>query len=203
MTVLRMSNVFYILWAGLLGLVAFLLSGLLAAVVVFRTDNYILGMLITGALGSLLLGLGLKMGKRALTMAFTGAFVMPIGLMLAFGIFEGLGALLYAIGLKIGPPGAADTMAIMFMSGFFAAAIGACVYGKKAIPLFFVLSSLVALPFGAMVVAFNLEVPLRFTLQSFTEPLGPIDLNGVLISLAAGLGASLGIASKERNSNSS
>lgn len=187
-------SVFFVLWAGLLGMAAFFLSGLLADVFIVGTDNYIIGMFIAGAVGALLLGLFLRMGRLILPMSIVGAFAMPIGLLLSFGIFGGLGALLSSIGLKLVEPGSADTMAIMFLAGFFATAVGTYLYGKKAIPLFFILTAITALPFARMVVSFNLGAALRVTLQELFSPLGPIDLNNLLILLAAGLGTGLSIA---------
>lgn len=198
----RTSSFAYILWTTLLGLIAFLISGLLSSVYILKTDDFIIGMLISGGVGALLLGLSLRLGKKILWMTVTGAFAFPLGLLLAFGVFGGLGSLLPAsISSIFGTTGIADAMAIMLMSAIFAAAVGASIFGKKAIGLFFAVCAIAAIPFGILVAAFNSGADIKTELQLLLSALGEIDLNNLAITLAHGVGTGLsaGIYKKYRH----
>ena len=72
-------------WTAMLwGFLAFLLSGLLASVIIWRFDNYVLGTIITGAMGGLLLGLFTRQRGSLSKFAMGGGFGMPIALFLTF-----------------------------------------------------------------------------------------------------------------------
>ncbi|SCZ80920.1 hypothetical protein [Acidaminobacter hydrogenoformans] len=184
----------YILWTTLLGFAAFMISGLLADMFILRTDNYLMGMLISGGIGALLLGLFLQMGKKTMRVVLAGLIAMPLGLLITFGVFEGIGALLpHAFSQSIENAGIPDTMAVMFMAAIFGAAVGTSLFGKKAIVLFILVCAIAAIPFGRMVVAFNTGAVIRYDLQMLFMPLGRIDLNSLAITLAHGVGVGLAI----------
>ena len=184
----------YILWTTLIGFAAFLISGLLADVLILRTDHYVMGMLISGGIGALVLGLFLRMGNNAVLVMLAGLIAMPLGLLITFGVFEGIGSLLpHAINQSLENAGIPDTLAIMLMAAIFGGAVGASLFGKKAIVLFVIVCAVTAIPFGRMVVAFNTGAVIRDELQMFFMPLGKIDLNSLAISLAHGAGTGLAI----------
>ncbi|MZQ99699.1 MAG: hypothetical protein GT601_18695 [Acidaminobacter sp.] len=194
MSEVRQNSFAYMLWTTLLGLIAFLISGLLSSVYLLLTDDFILGMLISGGVGALLLGLSLRLGKKIMWMTVTGAFALPLSLFIAFGVFEGLGSLLPAsVSSIFGSAGIADAMAIMLMAAVFGAAVGTSIFGKKAIRLFSAVSAIAAIPFGMLVVAFNSGADIKNELQLLLSAFGSIDLNNLAITLANGVGTGLSI----------
>lgn len=185
----------YIFWSTLLGLISFLISGLLSCIVSLHTDQTILAMLISGGIGALLLGVFLRKGKAIAGMALAGALGMPAGLLIAFALFGGLGELLSSIGVSIGNTGILDLMGIMLMVALCGAAVGGSVYGKKALSSFFIVCGIAAIPFGALVMALNSGASIKSWLESLFEVFGKIDLNALAIALAlgAGMGLSIGL----------
>lgn len=88
----------YILWSTLMGMISFILGGVVASIVIVRYDNYILATVITGLVGGSLMGIFLSMKKKIGNMAIAGAFGVPLGLVLSFFLVEGFGALFPWIG---------------------------------------------------------------------------------------------------------
>ena len=183
----------YAVMSSLKGLAAFLISGLVSSVVILRTNNYVIGMMISGGLGALLYGLSMKAGSKLLNMTLVGAISMPVGLIITFGLFEGVGALLSMVYDVFGTSGIPDGLVIMMIVGIFGVSVGASLYGRKAIRWFFGICAISAIPFGALVMALNKGAPIKEGLEKLFRMIGPIDLNALAIALALGLGLGLSV----------
>jgi len=77
----------------LLGMASFLISGVIACIVILLLDNYILATIIAGGIGGLLLGLFLRMCQKITRLVIAGIIAIPVGLVISFLIVEGLGSL--------------------------------------------------------------------------------------------------------------
>lgn len=84
------SKIFYVIWSLILGKVSFLISGVIACIIILRLDNYILGTIIAGGVGGLILGLFLWKHKMIGRMAIAGLIAVPIGFLGSFILVEGL-----------------------------------------------------------------------------------------------------------------
>lgn len=101
MSNINTSKITYILWSMLLGMASFLISGVIACIVILFLDNYILAIIIAGGIGGLLLGKFLRMHQKIGRIAIAGIIGMPIGLMISFLIIEGIGSLFPSIGATL------------------------------------------------------------------------------------------------------
>jgi hypothetical protein len=117
-------------------------------------DQYIGAALVAGAVGGLLLGLFLRLKGKIVRIALAGGLGIPLGIVVSFGLIEGLGALV-TLPASVEWAGVPDIMAIMLMGVVFGVMTGGIVFGKDAIVLFLIAFGLVAIPFGVLVVAMN------------------------------------------------
>lgn len=195
MSKINTSKITYILWSMLLGMASFLISGVIACIVILLLDNYVLATIIAGGSGGLLLGLFLRMRQKIGRMAIAGIFGMPIGLMISFLLIEGIGSLFPSIGAFFENSTIPDISAIILMAIIFGAVFGAMVYGRKSIWLFSVVCGTVSLPFGLLVGAMNSGHWIKVWLENLLEVFDKIDLNllAIIISFGIGTGLSIGL----------
>lgn len=181
-------------WTAMLwGFLAFLLSGLLASVIIWRFDNYVLGTIITGAMGGLLLGLFTRQRGSLSKFAMGGGFGMPIALFLTFALLEGLGSLILRGDASVSISTVSDILAIILFGAFFGLIFGIVVYGKKAAGTFLLTGGLLAIPFGIFVGLMNANEGIQKSIEEVISLGGIIDLNFFAMALAIGLGAGLGV----------
>lgn len=176
----------------LFGFLAFLVSGCLGNGVILLWDQYIGAALVAGAIGGLLLGLFLRLKGKIVRIALAGGLGIPLGIVVSFGLIEGLGALV-TLPASVEWAGVPDIMAIMLMGVVFGVMTGGIVFGKDAIVLFLVVCGLVAIPFGVLVVAMNKGLFSDSFLVRLLAPVGKPDLNFLAIVIGLGLGAGLSI----------
>ena len=190
-----------------LGMASFIISGVIACIVILILDNYILATIIAGGIGGLLLGLFLRMRQKIGRMVIAGIIGMPIGLMASFFLVEGIGSLLPSIGAYFENSAIPDISAIILMGIIFGAVFGAMVYGRKSIWLFSLVCGTVAFPFGLLVGAMNSGHWIKIWLANLLEVFGKIDLNllAIIISFGIGIGLSIGLYNilQQRNDESS
>lgn len=189
-----------VLVCALLGLLAFLISGSLASIMILFLDNYIVAALVGGSIGCLLLGLFLRLKGNIARMAIAGALGLPLGIAASFGIVEGIGALL-SLPVSIEQTGVPDVIAIALMGIVFGGVLGGIGFGKNAILLFSIVCGLLSIPFGFLVVAMNKGFLSDSLLIRAFEPLGRLDLNLLAIFLGLGIGAGLSISLHGRHRN--
>ena len=79
-----------VIWSLILGKVSFLISGVIACIIILRLDNYILGTIIAGGVVGLLFGLLHWKHKMIGRMTIAGLIAVPIGLLGSFALVEGL-----------------------------------------------------------------------------------------------------------------
>ncbi len=84
MSKINTSKITYILWSMLLGMASFLISGVMACMVILRLNNYILETIIAGGIGGLLLGLFLRMPQKIGRITIAGIIAVPIGIFTSF-----------------------------------------------------------------------------------------------------------------------
>lgn len=183
------SKIVHILWSMLLGLVSFLISGVMSCMVILHLDNYILATIMAGGIGGLLLGLFLSMRQKIIKMAIAGIIAAPIGLFTSFILAEGFSSLIPSIGNTNIP----DIIAIIFMGTIFGAVFGAIIYGRKSLWLFSVVCGTVSIPFGLLVGAMNSGHYVKVWLENLFKVFGKIDLNFLAIIMAFGIGIGLSI----------
>lgn len=179
----------------LLGMASFLISGVMACIVILLLDNYILATIIAGGIGGLLLGLFLRMRQKIGRMIIAGIIGMPIGLMISFLIVEGIGSLFPSLGAYFENSAIPDISAIVLMGIIFGAVFGAMVYGRKTILLFSIVCGTVSIPFGLLVGAMNSGHWIKVWLENLFEAFGKIDLNflTIIFSFGIGIGLSIGL----------
>lgn len=189
------SKITYVLWSMLLGMASFLISGIMACILILFLDNYILATIIAGGIGGLLLGLFLRMRQKIRRMAIAGIIAMPIGIIISFFLVEGFGALLPSIGAYFENSSIPDIIVIILMGITFGAVFGSMIYGRKSIWLFSVVCGTVSIPFGLLVGAMNSGYWIKAWLENLLEVFGKIDLNllAIIISLGIGIGLSIGL----------
>lgn len=185
----------YVLWSMLLGMASFLISGVMASILILVLDNYILATIIAGGIGGLLLGLFLQMRQKISRMAIAGIIGMPIGLIISFLLVEGFGSLFPSIGAYFENSAIPDISTITLMGIIFGAVVGSMIYGRKSIWLFSIVCGTVSIPFGLLVAAMNSGCYLKVWLDNLLEVFGKIDLNflAITISLGIGIGVSIGL----------
>lgn len=186
-----------ILGSTLLGISSFLISGLIACIVILRFDNYIVGTIIAGSVGGLILGLFHWKHKMIGRMTFAGLIAVPIGLLGSFILVEGLvggfGLLFPSIAAHFENTGIGDIIAIILMGIMFGVIFGAIVYGRRSIRLFSVVCGAVSIPFGLLVGAMNSGHWIKVWLENMFIIFGEIDLNFLAIIMEFGIGVGLSI----------
>lgn len=205
------SKVAYIIWSMLLGMASFLISGVIACIVLLRLDSYILGPIIAGGIGGLLLGLFLRMRKNIGRMAIAGIIAAPIGLLGTFilveGFVGGFGLLFPSVAAYFENSNIADIIAIILMGIVFGVVFGAIVYGRKSIWLFSIVCGAVSIPFGLLVGAMNSGHWIKVWLENLFKVFGKIDLNflAIIMEFGIGIGLSIGLYSvlKQRSADGS
>lgn len=130
------AKINYILWPMLLGMASFLISGVMASIVILLVDNCILATMIAGGIGGLLLAIFIRERQNILRMTISGIIGMPVGLIISFFLVEGFGSIFPSIGAYLENTTIPDISAIILMGVIFGAIVGAMVYGRKYICLF-------------------------------------------------------------------
>lgn len=175
------------------GKLAFLISGLLGGILILYDSNYLLAMVVTGAIGCALLSVFIKLTGKMLVMTMVGGAAMPLGLMLSFGIVEGSGAIFPWLAKLLDDTWIPDILAIVLLCFFFGIATGTVIYGKKAVLRFAVITALVGIPFGTFIAVLNL---LFYGYGPYSDGLkyvGNFDINFLAMALAIGVGLGLSI----------
>lgn len=193
MSKINTSKITNILFLMLLGMSSFLISGVIACIIILTIDNYILATIIAGGIGGLFLGLFLRMRQKIGRMVIAGIIGMPIGLIISFLIVEVIGSLFPSIGVYFENSAIPDISAIILMAIIFGAIFGAIVFGRKSILLFSIIFGTVSFPFGLLVGAMNSGHWIKVWLENLLEGFGMIDLNFLAITISLGIGASLSI----------
>jgi len=203
MSKINTSKITYILSSMLLGMASFIISGVIACIVILRLDNYIFATIIAGGIGGILLGLFFRTRQKIIRMAIAGIIGMPFGLMMSFLLVEGIGSLFPSIGAYFENSNIPDISAIILMGIIFGAVFGAMVYGRKSIWLFSLVCGTVAFPFGLLVGAMNSGHWIKVWLENLLGVFGKIDLNflAIIMSFGIGIGLSIGLYNilKQRN----
>lgn len=196
MSKIKDSVVLSVIWSLILGKVSFLISGVIACIIIMKFDNYILGTVAAGGIGGLILGLFHWKYKMIGKMTIAGIIAVPVGLLGSFviaeGIVGGLAFLYPSFPEYFGKTGIADVIAIIFMGIFFGMIFGAIVYGRKSIVLFTIVCGAVSIATGLLVRAMNLGNPIKELLGNMFQIFGKIDLN--LLVIIAGFGAGIGLS---------
>ena len=177
---------------ALLGLLAFLLVGSLASLLLLFWNNYIVVAVLAGGIGCLLLGLLLRQKGKIARMTIAGTLGLPLGIAASFGIVEGAGALL-PFPDSFAQSGIPDVIAICLMGIVFGAVLGGVTFGGRSIFLFSIVCGVLSVPFGFLVVALNKGLLSESQLMRAFEPAGRLDLNLLAILLGLGIGAGLSI----------
>lgn len=179
----------------LLGMASFLVSGVIASIVILFLDNYILATIIAGGIGGFLLGILLRMHQKIKRMAIAGIIAVPIGLIISFFLVEGFGSLFPSIGAYFENSNIPDISAIILIGITFGAVFGLIIYGRKSIWLFSVICGTISIPSALLVGAMNSGYGINVWLVNLLDVLGKIDLNflSIIFSLGIGIGLSIGI----------
>lgn len=195
MSKINTSKIAYILRSMLLGMASFLVSGVIASIVILFLDNYILATIIAGGIGGFLLGILLRMRQKIKRMAIAGIIAVPIGLIISFFLVEGFGSLFPSIGAYFENSNIPDISAIILIGITFGAVFGLIIYGRKSIWLFSVICGTISIPSALLVGAMNSEYGINVWLANLLDVLGKIDLNfiSIIFSLGIGIGLSIGI----------
>ncbi|MPN08333.1 hypothetical protein SDC9_155615 [bioreactor metagenome] len=191
----------------LLGTASFIVSGVMACIVISLFDNYILATIIAGGIGELLLGLFLRMRQKISRMAIAGIVGMPVGLIISFLLAGGFGSLFSLMDMRFENSAIPDISAIILMGIIFGAVVGSIIYGRKSIWLFSVVCGAAAIPSGLLVAVMNSGGYLKIWLDNLLDAFGKIDLNflAITISLGIGMGLSIGLYNilKQKSADSS
>ncbi len=188
-----------VIWSLILGKVSFLISGVIACIIILKFDNYILGTVIAGGIGGLILGLFCWKHKMIGRMSIAGLIAVPIGLLGGFIIVEGLGGglgfLFPSVADFFKNTGIADIVAVILTGIFFGVVFGAIVYGRRYIWLFSVVCGAVSVISGSLVEAMNAGYYVKVLLGNMFQIFGRIDLNFLVIitGFGAGVGLSIGL----------
>ena len=195
MSKIRNSGVISVILSLILGKVSFLISGVLACIVILNSDNYILGTIIAGGIGGLIFGLFYWKDKKIVRMTIAGLCALLIGFlgsfMLAEGLVSGLEFLFPSIIGFFEISGIADLIAIILMEIMFGVIFGAIVYGRHSLGLFATVCGVVSIPGGVLVVAMNSGHHVKVLLSNLFQIFGKIDLNFLVIIVGFGVGIGL------------
>ena len=175
------------------GKLAFLISGLLGGILIRYDSNYLLAMVVTGAIGCALLSVFIKLTDKMLIMTMAGGAAMPLGLMLSFGIVEGSGAIFPWLAKLLDDTWIPDILAIVLLCLFFGIVVGTTIYGKKAVLRFAVIMAIVGIPFGTLIAVFNLLFYGDGPYSDWLKYVGNIDINFLTMALSIGVGLGLSI----------
>ena len=175
------------------GKLAFLISGLLGGILILYDSNYLLAMVVTGAIGCALLSVFIKLTDKMLIMTMAGGAAMPLGLMLSFGIVEGSGAIFPWLAKLLDDTWIPDILAIVLLCLFFGIVVGTVIYGKKAVLRIAVIMALVGIPFGTLIAVFNLLFYGDGPYSDWLKYVGNIDINFLTMALSIGVGLGLSI----------
>lgn len=175
------------------GKLAFLISGLLGGILILYDSDYLLAMVVTGAIGCALLSVFIKLTDKMLIMTMAGGAAMPLGLMLSFGIVEGSGAIFPWLAKLLDDTWIPDILAIVLLCLFFGIVVGTTIYGKKAVLRFAVIMAIVGIPFGTLIAVFNLLFYGDGPYSDWLKYVGNIDINFLTMALSIGVGLGLSI----------
>lgn len=189
------------------GFLAFLIAGILAAVIGLRLDNYILATVIAGITGGLLLGL--FHWKEGLTARMAGGGLAGVllgfwgGFVIAEAVAGGISFLLPARAISSGNWWIADLLADVLMGFIFGAVFGAIVLGRRAARFFALVCGAVALPFGLLVTVLNRYPGVREGMTDLFAVIGITDMNLVVMiaQFGAGAGLALGLYHRMKRSD--
>ena len=191
------SKTVSVIWSLILGKVSFLISGVIACIVILRLDNYILGTIIAGGVGGLLFGLLHWKHKMIGRMTIAGLIAVPIGFLGSFALIEGLvggfGLLFPSVAAYFENSSIADIIAIILMGIVFGVIFGAIAYGRKSIRLFSAACGAVLIPIGLLVGSMNSGHWIKVWLENLFHIFGKIDLDFLMIITGFGIGVGLSV----------
>lgn len=194
MSEIKNSKIVYILWSTLSGTISFLISGIIACVILLLLDTYILETIIAGGIGGVLLGIFLRKRQMIGKMTIAGFIAVPVGFWTSFVLGEALFSIPF-IHACFANPNIPDIIAIIFMGILCGAVFGVILYGRKSIWLFSVVCGIISFPFGLLVAGMNSGHYIKTWLENLLKVFGKIDLNllAIIISLGIGIGLSIGL----------
>lgn len=194
MSKIYLKEIVHLLLSLLFGIVAFLISGILASIVTSGLDipfSYLF-VIIFGGLGGLLLALFLRMRQKVGRMALAGVAAWPAGFLGGIALVDFVLGLLTSFYDFYPGPGYGDGFCDILAGFIFGAVFGAIVFGRKSILLFSVVCGVVSITLGLLNEALQPWGWYRMLAGTFLEHIG-INMYTLMVSLSCGIGAGLSI----------
>lgn len=189
---MKTNKLAYLLWSMIAGLISFLISGLISCYIIAYLNNYILATIVSGGLGSFIFSILLMLKDKIIKLGFAGMIAMPGGLFVSFGLIEGVAFVFPSLNNLFEGSVLPDVFAVILLAFVYALIVSLIAYGKKEMLLFSLTSGIIAIGFGFMVVALNLNEEINESVISLLPFLSSLDLNFLTISI--GLGTGLGLS---------
>lgn len=181
-----------VILAALLGVATFFVGGLAGNFIVIAIDQYLVALPVVGGLGALLLGAFMKTKEKLWKISLGGFLGFPAGLLVSFGLLEGLAALVPSIGASLDGTIVPDLLVETIMGIVFGLVSGAVIYGRKALGLFAVTCGICAIPGGLAVGLMNTAAYCQAWTAGLAAPFKQMDFN--LLAIAATIGLGFGLA---------
>ena len=189
---MKTNKLAYLLWSMIAGLISFLISGLISCYIIAYLNNYILATIVSGGLGSVIFSILLMLKDKIIKLGFAGMIAMPVGLFVSFGLIEGVAFVFPSLSNLFEGSVLPDVFAVVLLAFVYALIVSLIAYGKKEMLLFALTSEIIAIGFGFMVVALNLNEEINEIVILLLPFLSSLDLNFLTISI--GLGTGLGLS---------
>ena len=183
-----------IILSGIIGIISFLVGGIIANIFIIYLDAYIIALLISGAVGAFLFALVLSHKQKILHLAISGCIGLPAGLMASFAIIEGAGALIPSLGRMMEDTMIPDLLVQVLMGIVLGLIAGAIIYGRKAMLFFAAICGLAGIPGGLALAFMNSNQRLMAIIANLDEPFNKTDANLLVITSAMGLGFGLAVS---------
>lgn len=182
------SRLLTVLCSGIAGAISFFIGGLLAAILVLLTDQYLLAIPFSGLLGGLLLAALNGNWKKISRFTLAGVIAVSIGFLGTFVICEGIFSLIDMV-TDIFTGQIENIISISLMGVVFGIIFSLIVYGKKALVLFAVVCGIFEIPCIYLADKVYFIEPL----QNLITKYGLVDVNLLFIVLGFGIGAGVSI----------
>lgn len=180
--------------SAIIGVIAFLVGGIIANIFIIYFDAYIIALLISGAVGAFLFALVLSHKQKILQMTLSGCIGLPAGLMASFAIIEGVGALIPSLGRMLEDTIVPDLLVQVLMGVVLGLISGAIIYGRKAVLYFAAVCGLAGIPGGLALALMNSNQRFMTIIANLGEPFNKTDANLLVITAAMGLGFGLAVS---------
>lgn len=191
----RLKKMICLFRAMIMGMIAFLISGLVTCIIIAHFNYFIFATIIAGGLGGGVLSFLLRMRQKLLKMIMAGSIAGPVSMFLGFVLVEGFFSLVPSVSSKVSICSIPDTIAIILMAITFGAVYGGMVYNRKYSVLFAGVCGLVSVPFGILIGVMNAGFGLKAWLEKNIIVFGEIDFNllVIIVSFGVGIGLSIGL----------